>query len=143
MREKRHPEGAAAINDRDGGVGERAVRRGILAVKIVFALAFLHLWIPLMTEDMFERMIFPLPTWEWALYSLTPAILLFVARNSAHRSLVNRETGVLCVALLHYLVFATIWAVGGNALLWVAVGASVSGLAGLWAFRRGEHSVVR
>ncbi|WP_217164745.1 hypothetical protein [Streptomyces sp. AC512_CC834] len=106
---------------------------GIAGVKIVFILAVFRLMSTPFSEEMFGEQWLPMPTWDWALASATPVLLILLARRPTAWSALSGELTILRIALTFYLVYGLAFAsLQGEAVLWVSV---IAGLVGLVAIR--------
>ncbi|MFE0791318.1 hypothetical protein [Streptomyces mutabilis] len=119
----------------DSGDTDRAVPwlpYGVAAVKVVFVLALFRLLATPFSEEVFGEQWFPMPTWEWALASLTPVLLIVLARRPGDWSVVSGERTFLRIALIFYLVYGLPFAaLQGKVILWLSVAAGLGGLVGM------------
>ncbi|MDX3457292.1 hypothetical protein PV396_35950 [Streptomyces sp. ME02-8801-2C] len=105
---------------------------GMAAVKVVFVLALLRMFAAPMTKDFFDEELISMPTWEWALCSLTPGVLVFFARRPEGWAVLAGERNFLRIPLGFYFVYGLAFAVlQGVWILWIAVAASVGSFAGI------------
>ncbi|MEH0423976.1 hypothetical protein [Streptomyces sp. B21-083] len=105
---------------------------GMAAVKVVFILALLRLFAGPMTKDFFDKELISMPTWEWALFSLTPGILVFLARRPQDWAWLSSERNFLRIPLSFYFLYGLAFAVfQGVWILWISVAASVGAFAGI------------
>jgi hypothetical protein len=120
-----------------GNVDEPARRAhwlpyGVAAVKIVFILVVFRAMVGPFTEDLFDKELLPMPTWEWSLCSITPGILIYVAGHFGIWAQLAGERMFLRIALSFYLLYALVFAVTQDEwVLWIAVAAGVGGFAGI------------
>jgi hypothetical protein len=113
---------------------------GVRTVKIVFIVALLRFFAGPMTKDLLGDELLSMPTWEWSLCSLTPVILIFVARRSQDWDGLADSLTFIRWVLGFYLAYALVFATfQGMWVLWIAVLASLSGFGGIWHLNRGER----
>ncbi|MEW2118467.1 hypothetical protein AB0945_25420 [Streptomyces sp. NPDC005474] len=128
---------------KDADEGDRRALRiayGTGAVKIVFIVALLRFFAGPMTKDLLNDELLPMPTWEWSLFALTPAILIFVARRPRDWDGLADSLTFIRWILGFYLVYALVFATfQGKWVLWIAVLASLGSLAGMWHLNRRER----
>ncbi|WP_409236976.1 hypothetical protein [Streptomyces sp. PA5.6] len=123
---------------------DRRLSIGVLAFRWIFVLALLRMFATPATKDFFDEELLPSPTWEWALCSLTPGLLIWLARAPEDWRRLEDERSLLRIALAFYFLYALAFALGQNVLvLWIAVAASLAGFAGMWHLNRKEPSRVR
>lgn len=104
----------------------------VAGVKVVFLLAVFRVLAGPFTEDIFGEELLPMPTWEWLMVSVTPVILLWLARRPADWATLSNERMFLRSALAFYLLYALASAVlQGEWILWLGVAASLGGLSGV------------
>ncbi|MET8684250.1 hypothetical protein ABZV77_08540 [Streptomyces sp. NPDC004732] len=131
--------GEGSQQDRD----ERRDRRltiGVAAFRWIFVLALLRMFATPATKDFFDEELLPSPTWEWALCSLTPGLLIWLARRPADWRKLADERSFLRIALAFYFCYALAFAIGQDVrVLWIAVAASLAGFAGMWHLNRKEQ----
>lgn len=114
---------------------------GVAGVKIVFVLAVFRLFSTPFSEEMFGEQWLPMPTWDWAVASVTPVLLIVLARKPTDWSALSGEQTILRISLVFYLVYGLAFAAfQGEMVLWVSVAASLAGLAGMRILNR-EGSV--
>lgn len=102
------------------------------AVKVVFVLAVLRAFAAPFTKDFFDEELISMPTWEWVLCSLTPAILVFLARRPEDWAGLADERNFLRIPLGFYFLFALAFAVlQGVWILWIAVAATIGAFLGI------------
>ncbi|KFG74386.1 hypothetical protein [Streptomyces mutabilis] len=112
---------------------------GVAAMKGVFALALFRLFATPFSEEMFGEQWLPMPTWEWTLASLTPVLLIVVARRPADWSVISGERTTLRIALIFYLAYGLAFAAfQGKTVLRLSVAAGLGGLAGMRLLARKE-----
>ncbi|CAL9523811.1 hypothetical protein [Streptomyces sp. enrichment culture] len=117
---------------------------GVAAVKIVFILVVFRSMVGPFTEDFFDEELLPMPTWEWSLCSVTPGILIHLARRPEIWAQLAGERMFLRIALTFYLLYALAFALGqGEWILWIAVAASVGGFGGMLYLDRRNPADVR
>ncbi|ELP64270.1 hypothetical protein ACKI1I_35115 [Streptomyces turgidiscabies] len=105
---------------------------GMAAVKVVFILALLRMFAGPMTKDFFDEELISMPTWEWALCSLTPGIMVFLARRPQNWARLADERNFLRIPLSFYLLYGLAFAVfQGMWILWIAVAASLGAFVGI------------
>ncbi|MFU0243157.1 hypothetical protein ACKI1J_46665, partial [Streptomyces scabiei] len=81
----------------------------------------------------------PMPTWDWALASATPALLILLARRPADWSALSGELTILRITLTFYLVYGLAFAaLQGESVLWVSVIAGLIGFAAIHLLNRKE-----
>lgn len=106
---------------------------GMAAVKVVFILALLRVFAGPMTKDFFGKELISMPTWEWALCSLSPGILVFLARRPQDWASFADERSFLRIPLSFYFLYGLAFAVfQGVWILWIAVAASLGAFVGIW-----------
>ncbi|MGW2297339.1 hypothetical protein [Streptomyces violaceorubidus] len=112
---------------------------GIAGVKIVFVLAIFRLLSTPFSEEMFGEQWLPMPTWDWALASATPVLLILLARRPADWSALSGELTILRIALTFYLAYGLAFAaLRGESILWVSVIAGLVGLGAIHLLNRKE-----
>ncbi|MEU0679248.1 hypothetical protein [Streptomyces albogriseolus] len=112
---------------------------GIAGVKVVFILAVFRLLAGPFTEDILGEELLPMPTWEWSMCSVTPVVLLWLARRPADWGALSGERMFLRIALTFYLLYALAFALfQGEWTLWLGVAAGLGGLAGIQYLDRRE-----
>ncbi|MFD4345690.1 hypothetical protein ACFWQ6_12630 [Streptomyces coelicoflavus] len=112
---------------------------GIAGVKIVFILAVFRLLFTPFSEEMLGEQWLPMPTWDWALASATPTLLVLLARRPADWSALSGELTILRIALIFYFVYGLAFAAfQGEAVLWASVLAGLVGLVALHLLNRKE-----
>lgn len=122
---------------RDGEADQADLRApsllyGMAAVKVVFILALLRFFAGPMTKDFFDEELISMPTWEWALCSLTPGILVFLARRPQDWAWLADERNFLRIPLGFYFLYGLAFAVfQGVWILWISVAASVGAFVGI------------
>ncbi|NEA68966.1 hypothetical protein [Streptomyces sp. SID12488] len=105
---------------------------GLAAVKVVFVLAVLRAFAAPFTKDFFDEELISTPTWEWAICSLTPGVLVFLARRPEDWAGLAYERNFLRIPLGFYFIYALAFAVlQGVWILWIAVAASIGTFAGI------------
>ncbi|MEV6751801.1 hypothetical protein [Streptomyces sp. NPDC051214] len=105
-----------------------------------FLLSMLRMFAAPASKDFFGRELVPWPTWEWALCALVPVLLIFLSRRPDDWEDLRGERGLIKWALILYLFYALMWAVGTGAwTLWIAVGICLAGFAGMWQLNRKER----
>jgi hypothetical protein len=131
-----------------GNVDESAHRAhwlpyGVATVKILFILVVFRAMVGPFTKDVFDEALLPMPTWEWSLCSVTPVVLIFLARRPGLWTELASERMFLRIALSFYLLYALTFALAqGEWVLWIAVTAAASGFGGiLYLDRRGSADV--
>lgn len=118
--------------------------RWALIFKLCLIAALLRFLFPIMTDDLFDRQVLALPTWEWSIFSLTSVIPVLLARNPAQREELDDHIIILGGGMLFYLVYGLIGAIfAGKLILWVAAAAGSIGLLILLLMYRTERAVVR
>ncbi|MGW3409045.1 hypothetical protein [Streptomyces sp. NPDC000888] len=116
----------------------------VAATKVIFVLALLRLFAGPMTKDLLDEELLPMPTWEWALCALTPAILIYLARRPENWVALAGERTFLMIALSFYLLYALAFAAfQGVWILWIGVAAGLGGFAGIWYLNRREPARAR
>ncbi|AQS68205.1 hypothetical protein [Streptomyces pactum] len=127
---------------RDSGGTSRTVawlQYGVAGVKIVFLLSVFRLLATPFSEEMFGEQWLPMPTWEWALASVTPVLLIVLARRPADRAALSGEQTILRIALTFYLVYGLAFAaVQDKVILWLSVVAGIGGLVTMYLLNRKE-----
>ncbi|MFE0132453.1 hypothetical protein ACFWY6_12900 [Streptomyces sp. NPDC059037] len=109
-------------------------------MKVVLALALLRLFAGPATKDFLGRELVSMPTWEWTLCSLTPVILIYLARHPKDWMELSGERVMVRGALGIYLLYSAMGAIGkGHPALWIAVAVCLAGLAGMWHLNRKER----
>ncbi|MFJ6069868.1 hypothetical protein ACIQFU_03330 [Streptomyces sp. NPDC093065] len=112
---------------------------GVAGVKIVFILAVFRLLSTPFSEEMFGEQWLPMPTWDWALASATPTLLVLLARRPVDWSALSGELTILRIALTFYLVYGLAFAaLQGKAVLWASVLAGLVGLVAIHLLNRKE-----
>lgn len=105
---------------------------GMAAVKVVFVLAVLRAFAAPFTKDFFDEELVSMPTWEWVLCSLTPGILVYLARRPEDWAGLANERNFLRIPLSFYFLFALAFAVlQGVWILWIAVAATIGAFLGI------------
>ncbi|MFE1236584.1 hypothetical protein [Streptomyces tendae] len=113
---------------------------GVAAVKIIFVLAVFRLLSTPFSEEMFGEQWLPMPTWDWALASVTPMLLILLARRPADWSALSGELTFLRISLTFYLVYGLAFAaLQGEAVLWASVVSGIVGLVAVHLLNRKEH----
>ncbi|QES43200.1 hypothetical protein DEJ49_21395 [Streptomyces venezuelae] len=108
--------------------------------KCVFLLSMLRMFAAPATKDFFDRYLVPWPTWEWPLYALVPVALIYLFRRPDDWDALRSERGLIKWALLLYLLYALLFAVGAGVwILWAAVAICVAGLIGIWHLNHKER----
>ncbi|MBU6531894.1 hypothetical protein ACFUIW_24240 [Streptomyces sp. NPDC057245] len=121
--------------DDDGRAGQAFpwLHYVVAGVKIVFVLAIFRLFSTPFSEEMFGEQWLPMPTWDWALASTTPVLLILLARRPADWAALSGERTILRIALTFYLAYGLVFAaLQSEEVLWVSVAA---GLVGFVAMR--------
>ncbi|MEU5771707.1 hypothetical protein [Streptomyces venezuelae] len=125
-------------------VRDRRLNIGVLAFRWIFVLALLRMFATPATKDFFDEELLPWATWEWALCSLTPGLLIWFARAPKDWRRLEGEHSLLRIALAFYFLYALAFALAQDVLvLWVAVAAALAGFAGMWHLNRKEHQSAR
>ncbi|EMF27810.1 hypothetical protein H114_17103 [Streptomyces gancidicus BKS 13-15] len=57
------------------------------------------------TKDMFGETLLPLPTWEWTACSITPTLLIWLARRPTDWATLSAERTILRIALTFHLLY--------------------------------------
>ncbi|WAL97187.1 hypothetical protein [Streptomyces sp. Je 1-369] len=123
---------------------DRRLNIGVAAFRWIFVLALLRMFATPATKDFFDEELLPSPTWEWALCSLTPGLLIWLARAPKDWRRLEGERSLLRIALALYFLYALAFALGQNVLVhWIAVAASLAGFAGMWHLNRKEQPSAR
>ncbi|WP_055565410.1 hypothetical protein [Streptomyces atriruber] len=119
---------------------DRRLTIGVAAFRWIFVLALLRMFATPATKDFFDEELLPSPTWEWALCSLTPGLLIWLARGPEDWKKLAGERSLLRIALAFYFLYALAFALGQDVrVLWIAVAASLAGFAGMWHLNRKEQ----
>ncbi|MFH8613263.1 hypothetical protein ACH4D5_37925 [Streptomyces sp. NPDC018029] len=138
MTEKKQPPAES------GAWSDRQARRlafGVVAFRWIFVLALLRMFATPATKDFFDEELVPWATWEWSLCSLTPGLLIWWARRPEDWKELSGERSLVRIALVFYLLYALAFALAqGVWVLWIAVAASLAGLAGMWHLNRKEQA---
>lgn len=128
----------------EGDQRTQRIAYGLGAVKWIFVLALVRLFVGPMTKDLFDNELLPMPTWDWSLCALTPGILVFLCRRPSDWQHLSGELTILRWALRFYLIYGLAFALfQGVWVLWIAVAAGIGGLIGIWKLERREPTNVR
>ncbi|MET7406707.1 hypothetical protein [Streptomyces parvulus] len=129
---------------RDAGEAHSGVpwlHYGVAGVKIVFVLAVFRLFSTPFSEEMLGEQWLPMPTWDWAVASVTPLLLIVLARRPTDWAALSGEQTILRIALVFYLVYGLAFAAfQGEKVLWVSVAASLAGLVAMGLLNREEST---
>ncbi|MFI7317726.1 hypothetical protein [Streptomyces venezuelae] len=126
--------------DGQSAVGQRRMAWQVGVFKCVFLLSMLRMFAAPATKDFFDRYVVSWPTWEWPLYALVPIALIYLYRRPGDWDALRGERSLIKWALLLYLFYALLFAVGAGVwILWAAVVICVSGLIGIWYLNRKER----
>lgn len=118
---------------------ERRIAYGIGAVKYIFLLALLRLFITPMSEELMGDELLPMPTWEWSLFSITPGILIYLLRRPRDWRQLSDDLTIITWSLRFYLLYGLAFTIlQGVWVLWIAVLAGAAGLVGIWRLNRKE-----
>jgi hypothetical protein len=113
---------------------ERLLAHSALGVKCIFALALLRLFAAPMSKELFNNELLPMPTWEWSVCSVTPGVLIYVARRPRDWKHLSDDVTIIKWALRFYLAYGLAFALLQEEwMLWVAV---LSGIGGLVSIRQ-------
>ncbi|MER7742473.1 hypothetical protein ABTX34_29835 [Streptomyces sp. NPDC096538] len=114
----------------------------VAGVKVAFLLAVFRVLAGPFTKDIFGEELLPMPTWEWLVCSVTPVILIWLARRPADWATLSDERMFLMIALAFYLLYALAFALlQGEWMLWLGVATSLVGLSGIrYLNHRGGHA---
>ncbi|MFE1045119.1 hypothetical protein ACFW5S_04405 [Streptomyces olivaceus] len=115
----------------DGRAGQTVpwLYYAVAGVKIVFVLAIFRLLSTPFSEEMFGEQWLPMPTWDWALASTTPVLLILLARRPVDWAALSSERTILRIALTFYLAYGLVFAaLQSKEVLWVSVAAGLAGL---------------
>ncbi|MFD5375908.1 hypothetical protein ACFWJE_16075 [Streptomyces griseoincarnatus] len=109
--------------------------------KAVFVLAVFRVLAGPFTEDVFGEELLPMPTWEWVVFSVTPLIILWLARRPVDWEALSGERMFFRIALTFYLLYALTFSLfQGEWILLVGVAAGLSGLSGIYYLNHRESS---
>ncbi|MFI1681230.1 hypothetical protein [Streptomyces sp. NPDC020607] len=141
--ESSRPEPSSSEASRPEGPGHQRGRRlriGVITFRVIFLLGLARMFAPFLTEDLAGEAWLPPATWEWTLCALSPVVLIYLARRPDDWSEIADERSLIKWALVIYLFYASLLAVGkGYLSLWMAVAVSLSGLAGMAYLNRKEQ----
>ncbi|MGW7065763.1 hypothetical protein ACWGII_22275 [Streptomyces sp. NPDC054855] len=105
-----------------------------------FLLSMLRMFATPASKDFFGRELVSWPTWDWVLCVLVPVSLIYLSRRPDDWKDLRGERSLIKWALILYLVYALMGAVGMGAwVLWIAVGICLAGFAGMWHLNRKER----
>lgn len=105
---------------------------GIAAVKVIFLLAVFRYFATPFTDDIFGEELLPLPTWEWTVCSITPGLLIWLARRPVDWATLSTERTILRIALTFYFLYALAFSLfKGGWTLWPAAVAALAGHLGI------------
>lgn len=92
-----------------------------------------------MSKELLNNELLPMPTWEWSVCSVTPGVLIYVARRPGDWKQLRDDVTIIKWALRFYLAYGLVFALlQGEWMLWVAVLAGIGGLVGVRQFDRVE-----
>ncbi|MFI9153659.1 hypothetical protein [Streptomyces sp. NPDC053367] len=131
-------------NANDSAARTRRLYYGMAATKVIFILAVLRVLAGPFTKDVFDSELLPMPTWEWSLCSVSPVLLVYLARRPDDWETLSGERTYLKIFLAFYLLWALAFAVfQGEWILWIAVAAGLAGFAGMHRLNRREPADAR
>ncbi|MCI3246551.1 hypothetical protein [Streptomyces spinosisporus] len=94
-----------------------------------------------MSKELLNNELLPMPTWEWSVCSVTPGVLIYVARRTGDWKQLRDDVTIIKWALRFYLAYGLAFALLQEEwILWVAVLAGIGGLVSIRQLDRVELS---